>query len=204
VGRLILVRHGESEGNRDRVFTLTPDVPITARGAEQARSSAQVILDRYRPVHVVSSPYVRARQTAAIIAEVLGLGTDVEIVPDLRERSYGDLAGASYDTPRPDFDPGRYWEWCPPGGETLEAVANRVGVVIDALARAWPADDVVVVSHGGVMLALHKHVQGAWGAPRQVTPNAGIVVVEYRDGRYGPVADLESPGWHAAGPRDPP
>jgi ribonuclease H / adenosylcobalamin/alpha-ribazole phosphatase len=193
VGRLVLVRHGESEGNRDRVFTLTPDVPITPRGAEQARASGLAIRDRYRPVHVVSSPFVRARQTAAIIAEVLGHPKDVEIVPDLCERSYGDLAGSPYDTPRPDHDPTRYWEWCPPGGETLAAVARRVGVVLDALASAWPSDDVVVVSHGGVMLALHKHVQGAWGTPRQVTRNAGIVVVEHRDGRYGPLVDLDAP-----------
>jgi len=191
VGRLVLVRHGESEGNRDRVFTLTPEVPITARGAEQARAAGLVIRERYRPVHLVSSPFVRARQTAAVIAETLGHALEVEIVPDLRERSYGDLAGSPYDTPRPDLDPVRYWEWCPPGGETLDSVATRVGAALDAVVRAWPFEDVVVVSHGGVMLALHKHVQGAWGTPRQVTRNAGIVVVEHRDGRYGPLVDLD-------------
>jgi probable phosphoglycerate mutase len=191
VGRLLLVRHAESEGNRDRIFTLTPEVPITPRGAEQARASGLVIRERYRPAHVVSSPYVRARQTAAILAETIGHGGEIEIVDDLRERSYGELAGQPYDTPRPDLDPHRYWEWCPPGGEPLDAVARRVGSVLDALARAWPEHDVVVVSHGGVMLALHKHVQGAWGRPRQVTRNAGIVVVEHRDGRYGALVDLD-------------
>jgi len=193
VGRLVLVRHGESEGNRDRVFTLTPEVPITARGADQARASGRVIRERYRPAHLVSSPFLRARQTAAIVAETLGHAREIEIVPDLRERSYGALAGAPGDTPRPDLDPARYWEWCPPGGESLDEVARRVGAALDALVQAWPSDDVVVVSHGGVMLALHKHVQGAWGTPRQVTRNAGIVVVEHRDGRYGSLVDLDDP-----------
>lgn len=184
MGRLLLVRHGESEGNRDRIFTLTPDVPITARGAEQARASGVLLRECYRPVHVVSSPYLRARQTAAVIADEIGHPGQIEVVEDLRERSYGDLAGQPYDTPRPDLDPERYWEWCPPGGETLDEVAHRVGAVLDALARDWPDEDVVVVSHGGVMLALHKHVQGAWSTPRRVTRNAGIVVVEHHGGRY--------------------
>ncbi len=191
MGRLILVRHAESEGNRDRIFTMTPAVPITERGAEQARESGLLIRERFRPAHVVSSPYLRARQTAAIIADVLGHGREVEIVANLRERDYGELAGQPDDTPRPDLDPTRYWEWCPPGGETLDAVAERVGAVLDAIANSWPGEDVVVVSHGGVMLALHKHVQGAWSRPRQVTRNAGIVLVEHRNGRYDALVDLD-------------
>jgi broad specificity phosphatase PhoE len=184
VGRLILVRHGESEGNRDRIFTRTPDVPITDLGADQARATGMVIRDSFRPTHVVASPFWRARQTAAIIADVLGHEKEVQIVPDLRERSYGTLAGQPYDTPRPELDLLHYWEWCPPGGETLETVAIRAGAVLDALREAWADDDVVVVSHGGVMMALHKHVQGAWDTTRQVTRNAGIVLVEHDGKRY--------------------
>ena len=192
MGRLILVRHGESEGNRDRVFTRTNDVPITPLGADQARETGVVIRDRYRPVHLISSPFHRARQTAAIIAEMVGHQAEIEVVPDLRERSYGTMAGQPYDTPRPDLDPTRYWEWCPPGGETLEAVAARAGAVLDALRAAWGNDDVVVVSHGGVMMALHKHVQGAWGSTRQVTRNAGIVVVEHDGAKYHRMAPVEA------------
>lgn len=191
MGRLILVRHGESEGNRDRIFTRTPEVPITVRGAEQARATALLIGTRYQPVHVVSSPFRRARQTADVIAHTIGHPGDVEIVGDLRERSYGDLAGQPYDTPRPDFDLERYWEWSPPGGETLEAVARRAGAALDAVRRAWPESDVVVVSHGGVMLALHKHVRGGWGTLRRVTRNAGVVVVEHAGDRYESLVALD-------------
>ena len=63
--------------------------------------------------------------------------------------------------------------------------------MLDAIANSWPGEDVVVVSHGGVMLALHKHVQGAWSRPRQVTRNAGIVLVEHRNGRYDAPVDLD-------------
>jgi len=181
--QLILMRHGESEGNRDRVFTRTPEVPLTDAGREQARDAAEWIADRYRPVRVVSSPYLRARQTAAIVAE--GLRVPVVVEADLRERSYGELAGQPYIAMREcvDYDPAAYWRWCPPGGETLVEVAARAGAALDRVAAAAGQDDVVVVSHGAVMRALWWHVTGAWRQGR-VARNAGIVLAEYRAGGY--------------------
>jgi len=94
VGRLLLIRHAESEGNRAGIFTATPFVPLTTRGEEQALAAADWLRASHAPVHVVSSPFTRARQTAAIIAGVLGVPIQVE--DDLRERDYGRLAGQSY------------------------------------------------------------------------------------------------------------
>jgi len=184
MGRLLLIRHAESEGNRDRVFTATPEVGLTEAGADQARRAAGRIQRDYAPVRIVSSPFRRARQTAAILAEALALPVSVEA--DLRERCYGSLAGQPYSSARGggDYDPANYWNWCPPnGGETLVTVAARAGAVLDALRDTAPDDDVVVVSHGAVMLALWRHVTGNWHMGR-VVGNTGIMVVEHRDGAY--------------------
>jgi len=191
VGRLLLVRHAESEGNRDRVFTMTPDVGLTGHGHDQARQVGRWLQERYAPVRVVSSPYRRARQTAAEIAAATAL--DVVIEENLRERDYGDLAGQPYDTPRPDYDPVTYWSWRPPGGETLEEVLARVGRVLDGVARSAVGRDVVVVSHGAVMMALWRHVTGDWAAPGRVVRNAGIVLVEHAGDSYLRAEHLEGP-----------
>jgi broad specificity phosphatase PhoE len=191
MGRLILIRHGESEGNRERTFTQTPDVPLTDVGREQVCVAAGWIGARYRPVRIVTSPFTRARETAAILAERLVLPVAVE--PDLRERSYGELAGQPYAAVRDctDYDPGTYWLWCPPGGgETLVEVAARAGAVLDRIAGVAAAHDVVVVSHGAVMMALWRHVTGAWRVGG-VARNAGIVVVEHQDGRWLSAADAQ-------------
>jgi broad specificity phosphatase PhoE len=190
MARLILIRHGESEGNRDRVFTLTPSVPLTDRGREQVRAAAAWIADRYAPQRIVASPFVRARQTAEELAGILAV--PVEIEHDLRERSYGDLAGQPYSVlqTRTDFDPSAYWLWRPPGGETLVEVAERAGAVLDRLAAKAPEADIVVVSHGATMMGLWWHVTGAWREGR-VARNAGIVVVEHRDGRWQSAAAAE-------------
>jgi len=191
VGRLLLVRHAESEGNRDRVFTLTPDVGLTEHGHEQARRVGAWLGERYEPVRLVSSPYRRARQTAAEIAAATAL--DVHVEDDLRERNYGSLAGQPYSTPRPDYDPTAYWSWRPPGGETLEEVALRVGRVLDRVARAGVDRNVVVVSHGAVMMALWRHVTGDWSAPGSVVRNAGVVLVEHSGDRYLRAEELPVP-----------
>ena len=184
MGRLLLIRHGESEGNRDRVFTRSPEVPLTDVGRAQARHAAEWLAARYRPTGIVSSPFVRARQTAGVLAEHLRLPVTVE--EDLRERSYGALAGQPYAAVREcgGYDPERYWLWVPPGGgETLEDVAARAGAALDSVALAALHEDVVVVSHGAVMMALWRHVTGVWRLGK-VARNAGIMIVDHEAGRY--------------------
>lgn len=181
MGRLILIRHAESEGNRDGCFTPHPEIPLTGRGREQAEVAAAVLAQRFAPSRIVSSPFLRARQTAEILA--VGLGLPVEIAADLRERSYGELAGSPYTTPRIGYDPTSYWTWRPPGGETLDEVLRRAGAVLDGLVAAAPDAEIIVVSHGAVMMALDRHVRGTWG-PGRVVDNAGMVVVEHENGTW--------------------
>ena len=181
--RLLLVRHGESEGNRDRTFTQNPEVPLTAFGREQARAAARRMTQRYRPSRVIASPYVRARQTAEIIAEVIGLA--VEFDAAFREQSFGVFAGQPYDTLLGDaaYHEGPRWHWRPQGGESLTDVYERVVPAFDRVAREAEGQDIVIVSHGGVMVTLCAYVTGSWEG-LAVTPNAGIVVVERHGDRY--------------------
>ena len=71
-GRLVLVRHGQSEGNEARQFSVSPDILLTPRGEEQAREAGRIIAARFRPSAIVASPFRRARLTAALIAGELG------------------------------------------------------------------------------------------------------------------------------------
>jgi broad specificity phosphatase PhoE len=189
IGRLILVRHGESEGNRDRTFTQDQRVPLTACGREQARAAGLQIAKRYRPTRIVASPYLRAWQTAEVIAEVLGL--EVQAVPGLHEQDFGVFAGQPYDAllSDPAYHEGPRWRWRPQGGESLSDVYERVVPIFERIAGESGGREVVIVSHGGVMLALCAYVTGSWDGVT-LTPNAGIVVVEHRAGRYSPPLTL--------------
>ena len=183
VGRLIFVRHGESEGNRDRCFTHSTEVPLTDRGREQARAAAQEIRARFAPTRVIASPFARARETGEIIAAALALPIDIE--PAVRVQHLGRLMGQPYDSvlKDPTFDPARRWEWRPPGGESLMEVQSRVVPALDRLARRHAGHEIVVVAHAGVMMATWAHLTGSWESVPRI-PNAGIVVVEHDDGAY--------------------
>jgi len=181
---LILVRHGESSGNRDRIFAADPQaLPLTQLGYAQARAAARLIAGSFQPKLVVTSPFLRAYETARIIAA--GSGAPLEVEPNLYERDVGVYRGRSYDSlaSAADYAPDRPWAWRPLDGESYEDVLARVGPVLDRLARENPAADVVVVSHGGVMVTLWAHIVGAWDSA-WAPPNCGIVQVEHGPDGY--------------------
>ena len=184
-----MVRHGESEGNRDRRFTISPDVPLTDLGRDQARAVASRIARSFTPARIISSPFRRARETSEIIAKELGL--PIEIVHDLHERNLGVLKGESYDLLRelvredPQYDASQGWMWRPEQGESYEDVRRRVVVAIEEIRKRYPADEMVVVSHGGVMLSIWAHVTGRW-EKAHLPPNCGIVLIEYDANRLYP------------------
>ena len=185
MGKLILVRHGESEGNRDRMFAVEPrPLPLTELGYRQAREAGEKIACLFKPCKVVASNYLRAHETARVIAERFGMSVDTE--DQLHEREVGELRGRSYDSIRssPDYDPQRFWAWTPKGGESFLDVSKRVVPIIHRLAQMHLGRDVVVVSHGGVMKTLWAHFTGDWHGA-YTPPNCGIVLVEHSAQGYG-------------------
>ena len=184
MARLVLIRHGESEGNVVRIFTRTPmTLPLTELGRRQARDAAGAIRDIAKPRIVIASPYVRARDTGAIIAKELKL--PFEVREGLHERETGEYAGKPYESifEAEGYDHARPWIWVPPGGESYEHVRDRVGPILDELVARFPDDDIVVVSHGGVMVAMWAHMTGRW-EDAHVPQNCGIILVEHREGKY--------------------
>jgi len=183
MGKLIMVRHGESEGNAIRRFTTSGDAKITDLGRRQALEAALKIKLQFQPMLVIASTFARARETGLIIAAELSI--PIEYEAEFREMSLGDLAGQPYESIAndPTFDPKRSWMWRAPNGESHEDVRRRVAPVLDRVAAKYSDDEIVIVSHGGVMRAAWAHVSGRW-EDAHVPPNCGIVVIEHRGGRY--------------------
>jgi len=161
-------------------------VPLTPVGREQAARAAVFLRARFAPARIVSSPMTRAHQTAEIIAAALAL--PIELEPDLRERSLGDLHGHSYDAvlTTPGYGSLPYQEWRPPAGETLIEVRERAGPALAAIARGSIGRDVVVVSHAGAIRSCWAHVEGDWhGVPDEDIPNCSVLVVPHDGVEFG-------------------
>jgi probable phosphoglycerate mutase len=194
MGRLILVRHGESSGNRDRIFATSPhNLPLTELGYRQAHLAAKRIAELFSAELVVASAYLRASETARIIAGALALPLEIE--PDLHEREIGAHRGRSYDSflTEPDYDPQRPWAWKPQGGESYEEVQARAAPILDRLAAAHPVRDVVVVSHGGVMMTLWAYAAGTW-KDAHAPPNCGMVLIEHGPQGYAKPQIIDAAG----------
>jgi broad specificity phosphatase PhoE len=158
MGKLIFVRHGETVANRERIFA-DEETPLTDTGRIQAAAAARRIAAGYRPAAVVTSPLLRARETAAIIAAELKLS--VEIWPGLEEQDFGEFKGKTFDA---IFGMSRdqLWKWEPAGGESTEQTQTRVLAALAALLARHPDEEVVVVCHGMVMLSLCAYGNGTW------------------------------------------
>ncbi len=161
---LILIRHGETDWNRDRRIQGTTDIPLNDTGRAQARETAEALrarLDRTLPLTVASSDLARARETAEIIAAELGAGAPL-VYPGLRERRYGEAEGMHVE----DFR-ARWGDWHTaevPGAESwpdlraraLSALASAVQEHRRATAST-PGTTLVVVAHGALIREVIRH-----------------------------------------------
>lgn len=171
---MILVRHGESLANLERRFTRSDDEPLTATGVEQARETARRLAEHYAPKALYASPFLRALDTARAIGAPFGL--EPTVVHELHEQSFGTLRGRPYEDYYPvisTISPLDRWHHRAPGGESLHDVAERVGPVLERIAASHPGEQVLVVSHGGVMAALRAWACGNFALPPESTVNAG-------------------------------
>jgi len=150
--RFFLVRHGETEWNKVRRIQGVSDIPLNDTGREQAHAVAE-ILSAHSFDAIVSSPLSRARDTARIIAERLGM-SDPAIVERLIERNYGDAEGSHGQDLDYLYPPGTEI----PGREPREAVTARALAALRELALGHPDSDVIAVAHGGVIRSVVEHV----------------------------------------------
>jgi probable phosphoglycerate mutase len=161
VTHLTLIRHGQTDWNLARRIQGSTDIPLSETGREDARSAAERLASSTHHA-VYTSPLLRAKETADIIADRLGLEV-VGVVPDIREREFGDGEGMLVE----DYI-STYGDWHAevPGAESLEQVGERAISALHAIARearrrsAPQAESVLVVAHGGVIRAVIDHVSG--------------------------------------------
>ena len=154
----MLVRHGETDWNRERRIQGHADSLLNATGIEQARCLASRLAGT-RIDAIYTSDVSRTRKTAEVIVE--GRGIDVRELSDLRERNYGRWEGVTQEEWQAT-DPEGFAHWkrspdtyTPPGGERLEDVLARASRAVEYIEQQHSNDDsIVVVGHGASLLVL--------------------------------------------------
>ncbi|RVW04606.1 acid phosphatase [Rhodococcus spongiicola] len=178
--RLVLLRHGETEWARLGRHTSTTDVPLTERGAEQARAAGALVSSlELRDPLVVSSP----RQRAHVTATLAGL-VGVQQWDALAEWDYGELEGLTTPEIRRQIPHWTVWTHPCPGGETQDMVSSRADMVLGTCEATLADRDVLLVGHGHFSRALiARWIELPVSEGRRVTlAPAGLTVLSYEHG----------------------
>ena len=186
--RLLLVRHGETDDNKNLVFQGQEGVGLNARGREQAALlGARLASAKERPAALYTSDLARARETAEILGRALALEPVLDA--DLREIYLGAWQGLSHAEIAARF-PDEWAAWRAGkdlrrgGGETYAELTERLTRAMNRIAAAHAGAAALVVSHGAALKTFAGHVLGmapgcvTWLRSFRVPENTGVSVVE--------------------------
>lgn len=195
VTTLYLVRHGETEGSDVKRYKGSLDVPMSEKGIEQVRRTANFVsLSTSKLSAVYCSPLSRALKSAEIISEPFGL-TPI-VMADLRERSFGIWEGMSFNEIKERY-PEEFEAWAdnplkysPIGGESTIEVRDRVINALNKIMNNHNSQSLSIVAHGGVNRIILCHIMGIplENIFRIEQDNAAVNIIEFWE-RY-PVVKL--------------
>ena len=196
---LILIRHGETDWNRELRFQGHVDVPLNATGHEQARRLAERLASE-RPVvhHLICSDLIRTQQTATPSLQVLFPEARIDTLTDsaLREQNFGVVDGKRVDDVKQEHaDAWNQWlrfeaDYGMPGGETTRQFHTRVMDAVYRIAQQHSGQTVMVVTHGGVLDIAHRLATGQalQTARAFAIPNAALNWIEHTAGSWKLIA----------------
>jgi len=163
----LLARHGATDYSLEKRFSGSGgvDLPLNELGRAQGEALAVELARRDEAAVLATSPLLRTRQTAELIAQATGL--EISVSEEFAECSFGDWDGHTFAEVREKW-PEEMADWlastavAPPGGESFDACASRVRRGLRRLLDAHPGQSVIVVAH---VTPIKLMVSDAVGAP---------------------------------------
>ncbi len=176
---LYLIRHAESEANRSRILASRLPYPLSTSGMEDARRIASELKAITRLDEIISSPLLRARQTADCFSRAYA---DLPVKEDIRlaEQDLGAFSGMSYDEVKvmDDYEKNtrNRWNWIPRGGgESYAMIAERVSSFFQAMAKKKPDQRILVVTHAVVFRLIRGLLDNTLPSYPSSFPNNGEI-----------------------------
>lgn len=170
--QVYLIRHGETDWNKQIRFQGREDIELNNNGIIQANECGQVF--KHLPIDlIISSPLKRAKETAGIIASYVGI-EKVVIEDDLIERDFGKLSGLTPEEREKFYNTGQKDEM-----ESLDDLSERFIKVLNNYSNKTAYRNIVMVSHGAAInAALAILSEHAIGTGKTILKNASINVLK--------------------------
>lgn len=171
-----LLRHGQTDWNINLRLQGTADIPMNEVGIAQVELAAEHLANQNWDL-VISSPLGRAKHSAEIVANRLGV-TEVLIEPLLLERSFGIGEGLEYSEWHEKF--GKLDEI--PGAESASQVIERARALLDQMVERFRGKRILAVSHGALIrFVLSEVTAGAVPPPGERLQNASLHVLTHQE-----------------------
>ncbi|QYH19443.1 histidine phosphatase family protein [Corynebacterium aquatimens] len=201
--RFVLLRHGQTQHSAERRYSGTSDPELTDIGHAQAQRAAKALANMGQIDAIISSPQKRARQTAAVCADALGIDPEnIEVIDDFREMSFGVFEGLTRQEAMERYsEEFGGWEASisgkPPEGESLTQLHRRVTRARLKVQEAHEGQTVLVVTH---MTPIKSVIRQALGAGAETFRHifldlASVSVVEFY-GEFGVVRTFNDVAHH--------
>ena len=189
ITRIILIRHGQSEGNAENRFGGHLPVGLSPLGQLEAEATAKALADEEISA-IYSSDLARAFETALPLARLKGL--TVNKTPAFRERNVGVLQGLTFEDASKRFSKEyeallkRDFDYVITEGESYKQVLERASNELNAILEKHKGERVCIFTHTGTICVLTLHLLGALDGPvlKPVwisTANCGITRFTLRD-----------------------
>ena len=186
---VVIIRHGQSQGNAEGRFGGHTDTPLSPRGRKQAQATARALASE-KFTAIYSSDLPRAIETASPLAKLVGV--PLETTDALRERSVGVMEGLTFEEAA-EQHPEQYqallrrdFEHVLAGGESYRQTLDRASRQLDEAIEQHKGGRIALFAHTGTICILILHLMGALDAPELkpvwiATANCGIARFDLRD-----------------------
>ncbi|MFN2513211.1 MAG: histidine phosphatase family protein [Pyrinomonadaceae bacterium] len=165
---VLLIRHGQSQGNAEGRFGGHTDTPLSARGRAESRRTAHTLASESFSA-IVCSDLARAIETASPLAKLAGL--ELQTAEAFRERSVGVMEGLTFEEAAAQH-PKQYaallrrdFEHVLLGGESYRQTLDRASRKLDELVEQYKGGRIAIYTHTGTICILALHIMGALDAP---------------------------------------
>ena len=188
---LILIRHGESQANRQGIFAGNLNVDLTENGLAQAQKTAEYIVKNYKIDAVYASDLIRAYKTGKTVADLLA----IPVIADqcLREIQAGKWEGETFDVIPKKF-PADFSLWindignsCCTDGESVKHLGQRILSAVTKIAKENDGKTVAIATHATPIRVLQCLIDGYSFDEMQNIPwvsNCSVTEIRYNDGTW--------------------
>ncbi len=175
---LYFIRHAESEANKQRILASRQPYPLTTVGRDDAGRIASELKGLVPIDKIISSPLLRAQQTAEAFCEKFNLTLSLD--ERLSEQDLGPYSGMNYDEvknePEYEMNPLARWNWVPGGvGESYSMVAERVTDFLESMSQIQVDSHILIVTHAVVFRLLRAVLENSLPIYPKDFPNNGEI-----------------------------